>query len=87
MSNEAINESHLDAIIYNSFSDDEKQQSSYLQQRAEEKRLLVYQVTDLIASYGDYLPLSDLVAQIKPMHLKQWIIDTGNHPRTWGASQ
>ena len=66
---------------------DEKQNLSHLQQCAEEKRILVAQVTDLIASYGDYLPLSDLVEHIKPIHLEQWIIDTGNHPRTLGAIQ
>jgi len=58
-----------------------------LQHRVDEKRILISQVTDLIASYGDYLPLSDLVENIKPIDLEQWIIDTGNHPRTWGAIQ
>ena len=58
-----------------------------LQYRVDEKRILVSQVTDLIASYGDYLPLSDLVEKIKPIDLEQWIIDIGNHPRTWGAIQ
>ena len=58
-----------------------------LQHRVDEKRILISQVTDLIASYGDYLPLSDLVENIKPIDLEQWIIDIGNHPRTWGAIQ